>query len=81
MKHSHMTRDIKDLGDGCPACDEYHVTVLRADIDLCARKLHKAFVSGDMTDFHLRLGMIVGLGSRLYEANAALSKSSGGKAP
>ena len=21
--HNHVTRDIKSLGSGCPACDEY----------------------------------------------------------
>lgn len=23
--HNHLTREIRALGDGCPACDAYHV--------------------------------------------------------
>ena len=23
--HNHLTREIRPLGEGCPACDAYHV--------------------------------------------------------
>lgn len=25
LKHSHVTREVRDAGRGCPACDSYHI--------------------------------------------------------
>lgn len=69
MKHNHITRDLKDAGE-CPACDEYWVRQLRAEIDDCARKLHKAYVARKDADYHFELGCMYGMVARLYELNA-----------
>lgn len=73
MKHNHLTRDIKEVGE-CPACDEYYVTHLRKEIDLAARLIHKAHASGNSGEFHFQLGMIQGLTGRLYELNTKVHK-------
>jgi len=54
------------------------VEKLRLEIAEIAGKIRLAYDEGNMTSFHLFLGMIVGMGERIYEANA---KAERGDAP
>jgi len=50
------------------------INQLRLEVAQAAGKLRAAYNHEDWTTFHLQLGMLQGLGMRVYEANAKLDR-------